>query len=151
MIVFITGASSGLGEALATHYAARGAVLGLFARRRDELERVARGLAPHPVAVYEGDVRDARALTHAGADFMRRHGVPDVVIANTGISRGTLTQCAEDLPAFRAVLETNVAGIVHTFHPFVDAMTRAGRGTLAGVASVAGCRGWPRGRSRPGA
>ena len=143
MIVFITGASSGLGEALARHYAAQGAVLGLFARRRDELERMARELPSNAIAIYDGDVRDAGALSGAGTDFMQRHGVPDVVVANAGISRGTLTQHADDLPAFRAVLDTNVMGIVHAFHPFVDAMTHARRGTLAGVASVAGFRGIP--------
>ena len=92
MIVFITGASSGLGEALARHYAAQGAVLGLFARRRDELERMARELPSNAIAIYDGDVRDAGALSGAGTDFMQRHGVPDVVVANAGISRGTLTQ-----------------------------------------------------------
>jgi short-subunit dehydrogenase len=65
------------------------------------------------------------------------------VIANAGVSRGTLTEVADDLPAFRAVLETNVLGLVHSFHPFVGPMRDARRGTLAGIASVAGLRGLP--------
>jgi short-subunit dehydrogenase len=141
--VFITGASSGLGEALVRHYAQRGATVGVFARRADALERVANDARGGTVAVYAGDVRDATALQSAGAHFIQAHGVPDLVVANAGVSRGTLTEHAEDLPAFRAVIETNLLGMVHTFHPFVDAMRTRGTGTLAGVASVAGFRGIP--------
>jgi short-subunit dehydrogenase len=74
---------------------------------------------------------------------MSAHGVPDIVIANAGISRGTLTECAEDVPAFRRILETNVLGLVHTFHPFIEPMRARGHGTLVGIASVAGLRGLP--------
>lgn len=143
MRVFLTGASSGLGEALARYYAARGATLGLFARRAAELERVAGALAPATVLRYPGDVRDAAALAGAAADFVSRAGVPDIVIANAGISRGTLTDEVDDLPSFRAVFDTNVLGVIHTFAPFVSAMRRVGAGTLVGVASVAGFRGLP--------
>ena len=135
--VFLTGASSGLGEALARHYAKEGATLGLVARRAGELERVARSLAPAVVVSYTADVRDAGAMLAAARDFVGRHGVPDVVIANAGVSRGTLVEHAEDLEAFRAVFDTNVAGIVHTFHPFVAPMRDARRGTLVGIASLA--------------
>jgi short-subunit dehydrogenase len=142
-VVFLTGASSGLGEALAAWYAKRGATLGLCARRRSELDRVAASLAPATVATYAIDVRDAEATIAAGRDFLARHGVPDIVIANAGVSRGTLADHREDLPAFRDVLETNVLGIVHTFHPFIAPMRDAGRGALVGVASLAGFRGIP--------
>ena len=141
--VFLTGASSGLGEALARHYARRGATLGLVARRGEELDRVARSIAPATVSTYTVDVRDAGAMVAAARDFDAKHGVPDIVIANAGVSRGTLVEHAEDLEAFRAVFDTNVAGIVHTFHPFVAPMRAAGRGTLVGIASVAGFRGIP--------
>ena len=141
--VFLTGATSGLGEALARHYAAQGALVGVFARREAELARLARQLSPASVAVYAGDVRDAAALAHAASDFVSRFGVPDVVIGNAGVSRGTLTHLAEDVPAFRAVFETNVMGLVHTFQPFLQAMLDAKRGTLVGIASVAGFRGIP--------
>lgn len=141
--VFLTGASSGLGAALARHYAAQGATLGLVARRETELAALAASLAPAKVTICAADVRDAAAMTRAGADFVARFGAPDVVIGNAGISRGTLTEHAEDLPAFRSVLETNVLGLVHTFHPFIAAMTAAGGGALVGIASVAGFRGLP--------
>jgi short-subunit dehydrogenase len=141
--VFLTGATSGIGEALAHHYAAAGATLGLVARRAVELERVAAALHPATVATYAGDVRDAQMLAAAGADFCDRFGVPDIVIANAGVSRGTLTEAPEDLPAFRIVFDTNVMGMVNTFAPFVATMRRERRGTLAGVASIAGFRGLP--------
>jgi short-subunit dehydrogenase len=142
-LVFLTGASSGLGEALARHYANRGATLGLVARRQSELDRVAAALAPATVATYDADVRDADALAAAGRDFIARHGVPDIVVANAGVSRGTLADHAEDLSAFRDVFDTNVLGIVHTFHPFIAPMRAAKHGTLVGIASVAGFRGLP--------
>ncbi|MGI8895444.1 MAG: SDR family oxidoreductase [Casimicrobiaceae bacterium] len=143
MKVFLTGASSGLGHALARHYAAKGATLGLFARRAAPLARLAADIAPATAETYVGDVRDAGALQAAGADFLERFGVPDVVIGNAGVSSGTLTEHAADLETFRAVFDTNVLGLVHTFHPFVAAMRREHRGVLAGIASVAGFRGLP--------
>jgi len=140
--VFITGASSGLGSALARQYAVRGAVLGLAARRGDALEALAAEL-PVTCLVYPLDVTDAAALAAAGADFVARAGVPAVVIANAGISLGTLTEEAADLQAFARVMQANVLGMVHTFHPFVAAMKQAGTGRLVGISSVAGVRGMP--------
>lgn len=140
--VFLTGASSGIGEALARHYAARGAKLGLVARRADLLESLAASL-PGGADTYAADVRDLGALQAAAADFVAKHGVPGLVIANAGVSHGTLTEFAGDADVFRQILEVNVVGMVNTFQPFVAAMREAGRGTLAGVASVAGYRGLP--------
>ena len=88
-------------------------------------------------------MRDAPALARAAADFSERFGVPDVVIANAGISHGTLTEHAADAAAFREILDVNVTGMVHTFAPFVPEMRAARRGTLVGIASVAGFRGLP--------
>jgi len=92
---------------------------------------------------YAGDVRDAAALARAAADFTARFGVPDIVIANAGISRGTLTEHAADAIAFREIVDVNVTGLMHTFGPFVAAMRSAGHGALVGIASVAGLRGLP--------
>jgi short-subunit dehydrogenase len=140
--VFITGASSGIGEALATLYAGRGATLGLVARRGEALERL-RGALNSPVEPYASDVRDARAMRAAAEHFMGRHGVPDIVIGNAGVSHGTLTEVADDLAVFRETLDINVLGLVHTFHPFVAPMRAERRGALVGIASVAGYRGIP--------
>ncbi|MDR2173992.1 MAG: SDR family oxidoreductase [Burkholderiales bacterium] len=146
--VFITGASSGLGEALAYRYAKTGATLGLFARRRDRLRSLQESLtttASSPIHIYEGDVADVQTLQRAAQHFLASVGVPDIVIANAGVSHGTITggEGDSDLPVFREVFDTNVMGIVHTFHPFIDAMRDAKHGTLVGVASVAGFRGLP--------
>ena len=142
MKVFLTGASSGIGEALAKRYAGRGATLGLAARRVDRLRGLKSSLST-PVEVYECDVRNLAQVKSAAADFTLRHGTPDIVIANAGVSFGTLTEYPEDVEAFREILEVNVMGIVNTFHPFVAPMRERGSGTLAGIASVAGFRGLP--------
>ena len=78
-------------------------------------------------------------------DFMRHHGCPDIVIANAGISRGTLTEYAEDSEVFADILATNINGMLNIFQPFVVAMRTAGHGSLVGIASVAGYRGLPGG------
>ncbi len=141
--VFITGANSGIGAALARYYARRGARLGLFARRADVLAALAHSLPAGTATTYSGDVRDADALAGAAADFIARFGTPAIVFANAGVSQGTLTEQAEDLPAFRKVFDTNVLGLVHTFHPFIASMRAAHSGVLVGIASVAGFRGLP--------
>jgi short-subunit dehydrogenase len=140
--VVVTGASSGLGVALARQYAAQGATLALMARRGEELHRLAEELRC-PCHLYPLDVTDAAAMREAAADFIGRAGAPDRVIANAGISIGTLTQDASDLPVFERVMAVNVIGMVNTFQPFIGPMTAAGGGTLAGIASVAGIRGLP--------
>ncbi len=138
--VFITGASSGIGAALAQHYAAHGAVLGLAGRNQERLEKLGLGGQGR---CYVLDVRDANALQQAAEDFIRHYGTPDLVIANAGVSRGTLTELAEDIPAFQAIMDINVLGMVQTFQPFIHAMKDAGHGQLVGIASVAGLRGLP--------
>lgn len=140
--MFITGASSGIGAALARHYAGRGVVLGLAARNGEALAALSAELST-TCYLYPLDVADAPALAAAGAEFIHSAGLPDIVIANAGISLGTLTEETEDLPAFARVMQTNVIGMVHTFHPFIAAMKQARRGRLVGIASVAGIRGMP--------
>jgi short-subunit dehydrogenase len=115
----------------------------LFARRRDALDQTASDLPAERAAIFEGDVREAQALRSAADTFIARFGAPSIVIANAGISRGTLTGHAEDLPVFRAVMDTNMLGLVHTFDPFVEAMRAARSGALVGIASIAGFRGLP--------
>jgi short-subunit dehydrogenase len=140
--VFITGASSGIGAALALLYAAKGARLGLAGRSRERLDILAESL-PTDCTAYVLDVRDPKALRQAAADFICKYGVPDIVIANAGVSHGTLTEHQEDIAAFHAIFDINVLGMVHTFQPFIAAMKQQGKGSLAGIASVAGLRGLP--------
>lgn len=148
--VFITGASSGIGQALAHFYAGQGAVLGLAARRDDQLRSLAeslKGQGAQQVCCYPLDVADAQALRSAAADFIAQAGAPDIVIASAGVSSGTLTECADDLEAIRRIFDTNVYGMAATFSPFIAAMREAAAqgqaGRLVGIASVAGIRGLP--------
>lgn len=140
--VVITGASGGLGAAIARRYAATGAKLGLIARRTSELDRFAAACAG-ACATHAADVRDSAALRAAAVGFIARHGVPDIVIANAGVSIGTLTEVPEDEQAFRDVLDINVIGMLNTFQPYVAPMRARGHGVLVGIASVAGYRGLP--------
>ncbi|MGH8704556.1 MAG: SDR family oxidoreductase [Burkholderiales bacterium] len=140
--VFITGASSGLGEALARRYAGPGTILGLAARRRELLDALA-GELPGECALYPVDVCDPAALGAAARDFVGRCGAPELVIASAGVSVGTRGEDPGDVEKLRRVLEVNVAGLAATLAAFAPAMRAAGRGTLCGIASVAGFRGLP--------
>jgi len=144
-LVFITGASSGIGQALAKRCHRAGARLALVARRGPELRAWAdaEGLDPSRVAVYAADVRDLARIAQAGRDCVDAQGVPDVVIANAGISVGVDTAIAADLEVMRETYETNVVGVAATFQPFVAPMRARGSGSLVGIASVAGIRGLP--------
>ena len=86
-------------------------------------------------------MRDEAALGAAARDFIGRFGAPDLVIANAGISAGTLGEAIEDIPKLRSVLEVNVIGMAASLAAFAPAMRQAGRGTLACIASVASFRG----------
>jgi NAD(P)-dependent dehydrogenase (short-subunit alcohol dehydrogenase family) len=143
--VFITGASSGIGAALAAQYAGEGATLGLVARRREALEALVASLpncARH--RIYVVDVCDSAALAAAAQDFIAQEGGADIVIASAGVSAGTLTEFPEDLAVFDAIMATNVLATVATFAPFIPAMKKQdGMRRLVGIGSVAGIRGLP--------
>ncbi|MFH1602303.1 MAG: SDR family oxidoreductase [Pseudomonadota bacterium] len=136
----MTGASSGIGAALAQHYGTAGATLGLAARRAPPLQVLAAKLSVPP-SIYTLDVADRAALAAAAADFIERHGVPDIVIANAGVSTGTQGRLAEDLDALARIMQVNVLGLAATLQPFVVPMRARGSGALVGIASVAGFRG----------
>ena len=147
MKVFITGASSGIGAALARAYAKRGDACTLVSRRVDALETLRASLArPEVHRVQPADVTDAAALAAAAAASIAASGLPDIVIANAGISGGTSTADPDSLGAFRRIVETNLVATVATFAPFIAAMKaqpRAGGYRLVVIASVAGIRGLP--------
>ncbi len=144
-LVFITGASSGIGQALAARFYAAGWRLALVARRSAELQQwtEAQGFAADRVLVLGADVRDVQATMAAGRDCIARFGLPDAVIANAGISVGMDTADAADIEVMRSTLETNLLGMAATFQPFVGPMCQRRSGRLVGVASVAGIRGLP--------
>jgi short-subunit dehydrogenase len=152
-LIFITGASSGLGEALALHYRGQGWRVALVARRLDALEglasRLQRASGPttaataFDVGLYPADVQDTQALIEVASRCVAQQGLPDVVVANAGISVGMDTADVRDLAVLRETLAVNVVGVANTFHPFVAAMTARGHGTLVSIASVAAIRGLP--------
>lgn len=144
-LVFITGASSGIGQALAARYAAEGWRLALAARRAGDVRSwlQSQGLSSGRAAVYSADVGDVDSIVAAGLSCVESQGLPDVVIANAGISVGMDTADRGDLDVMRETLHTNVLGVAATFHPFLRRMRARGSGTLVGVASVAAIRGLP--------
>lgn len=90
---------------------------------------------------YQVDVTDERAVAAAAESFQAHFGLPDLVIANAGVSAGTSSEDLGDVAHLRRLLEVNVAGVAVTLAAFAPAMRKAGRGTLACIASVAGFRG----------
>jgi short-subunit dehydrogenase len=144
-LVFITGASSGIGQALARRYYDAGFSLALAARRTGEIGQwaAAQKLEPARYAVYAADVADTDSIVAAGVQCIAAQGVPDVVIANAGISIGVDTADREDIDVIARTFATNNIGLAATFHPFVAAMTQRGHGRIVGIGSVAGIRGLP--------
>jgi short-subunit dehydrogenase len=144
-LAFITGASSGIGQALAWRYYQAGWRLALAARRTREIEAWARerALAPDRIAVYGADVSEIASIVAAGQACIEQQGVPDVVVANAGISIGIDSAVREDLDVMARIFATNNTGLAATFHPFIAAMVQRRRGTLVGIASVTGIRGLP--------
>jgi short-subunit dehydrogenase len=142
--IFITGASSGIGEALALRFAAPGRSLGLLARRQIELDRVAAQCRTRgaEVSVFVADVRDAEATQSAARRFLEAAGEVDVVIANAGLSRRD-NESKSEADLSREILETNLLGVIYTIAPFIEDMERRGSGSLVAISSVAGVRGLP--------
>ena len=144
-LVFITGASSGIGQALAGRFYAQGHDLALVARNTQAMHDWAEslGLEPARYAVYGADVSVVDSIVEAGQQCLLRQGLPQVVVANAGVSWGVDTAEREDLAVMAQLWATNNLGMAATFHPFIRAMRARGSGTLVGVASVAAIRGLP--------
>lgn len=144
-LAFITGASSGIGQALAACYHQAGWRLALVARRTDLLAQwaVGQGYSPDTYRIYAADVGVVDSIVAAGHQCIHEQGLPDVVVANAGISIGMDTAHREDLDVLRDTLATNNVGLAASFHPFLGPMRERGSGTLVGIASVAAIRGLP--------
>ena len=144
-LVFITGASSGIGQSLALRYYRAGYRLALVARRVSDVKTwaEAQGISVDSYQIYSAYVAITDSIVAAGKDCIARQGVPDVVVANAGISVGMDTAVREDIDVMARTFATNNIGMAATFHPFVDAMVQRGSGTLVGIGSVAGIRGLP--------
>lgn len=144
-LAFITGASSGIGQALAQRYHEQGWRLALVARRTGEVERwaEAQGWPTERWRVYAADVADTASVLQAADACLTTQGVPDVVIASAGISVGMDTAEREDLEVMARTFAVNNVGLAATFHPFMAPMRARGSGKLVGIASVAAIRGLP--------
>lgn len=144
-LVLITGASSGIGQAMALHYAQTGARLALVARRSDVIKSwlEACQISTDSYEIYCADVANIDSMAHMASACMERQGVPDVVIANAGISHGVDSSERADLEVMARILTTNVLGVAATLGPFIAPMQVRGSGTLVGIGSVAGIRGLP--------
>ena len=144
-LALITGASSGIGQALAARYYAAGYRLALIARRTSETKSWAtqHGMDTDRFQVYSGDVAIVDSIVAACQACLEQQGLPDVVVANAGISLGVDTAVRTDLEVMSRVFATNNIGMAATFHPFVQGMRDRGSGKLVGIGSVAGIRGLP--------
>jgi len=144
-LAFITGASSGIGQALALRFHRAGYRLALVARRTSEVKTwaSAHGISADSYEIYSADVAVIDSIVAAGAECLARQGLPDVVIANAGISVGMDTAVRDDIDVMSRTFATNNIGMAATFQPFVDAMAQRRSGTLVGIGSVAGIRGLP--------
>ncbi len=136
--VFITGASSGIGKALALAYAKRGYSVGLTARREEILQDVAQAcekLGGTPF-VYRLDVQDAEKCKSVADQFMADAGNIDIAIANAGIG-GDDGLFSGDSNQINTILNTNILGVTNTLIPFIPAMKAQNSGALVCISSVA--------------
>ena len=144
-LVFITGASSGIGQALALRFFQGGYRLALVARREAVIRSWAEasGIAAERYRIYGADVAEPDSIMAAGRACLAEQGLPDVVVANAGISIGMDTAHAEDIAVMAQTFATNNTGMAATFQPFVQKMAERGSGAFVGIASVASIRGLP--------
>ena len=144
-LVFITGASSGIGQALAQRYHDSGWRLVLVARRHQVMADWVRqqALDASRITLLAADVSQPDSMVAAAQACLAQQGVPEVVIANAGISHGMDSAERAGLDVMQQILATNVLGMAATFQPFVAPMRARGSGRLVGLASVAGIRGLP--------
>jgi short-subunit dehydrogenase len=142
--ILITGASSGLGAALALEYAETGATLHLQGRNALRLDNIAQACRAKGAMVFTKiiDVTDANAMENwvQEADL---HAPLDLVIANAGISAGTGARTSEPAAQVRTLFAVNIDGVINTVHPIIPAMTQRKSGQIAIMSSLAGIRALP--------
>jgi NADP-dependent 3-hydroxy acid dehydrogenase YdfG len=144
--VFLTGASSGIGEALAIALAEKGATLGLVARREELLNdlkdrcEVVGGRA----MALPCDVVDAAALANAASQFREEFGRIDVMIANAGMGGNDEKTRAYDPASVKKLIDINLLGAVNSIHAVIGDMIDRRNGHLVAISSLAGFRGLPK-------
>lgn len=143
-IVFLTGASSGIDEALAIALAEKGAVLGLLARREDLLKNIADKCEKvgGTARIFAVDVTDEKGVTEAAQSLIKEFGKVDILICNAGIGGSAH---AKDLTneGFRKVIDVNLMGTVYAVTAVLPKMIERNNGQLVAISSLAGFRGLP--------
>jgi short-subunit dehydrogenase len=144
-LVFVTGASSGIGQALTARFYRAGYRVAMVARHEAPMREwaTAAGWSDARCGIYAADVTQVDSVLVAARDCIVRQGLPDVVIASAGISVGMDTAIREDLDVMARVFAINNVGMAASFHPFLEGMRARGSGSLVGIASVNGIRGFP--------
>lgn len=142
----MTGASSGIGEALAIALAKRGATLGLLARREELLKKIAAECEKSggDARVFPGDVADESAVEAAANELIAEFGRIDILIANAGVGGNDKDTRALRPVSVKKVIDINLLGAVNAVHAVLPSMLKAGSGQLVAISSLAGFRGLPR-------
>lgn len=145
-VVFLTGASSGIGEALAVEMAKRGAILGLLARRAEMLENLAERCESFggKARIFACDVVDSKAVQDSAESVRKEFGRIDILIANAGIG-GNNKETRELQPeAVKKVIDINLIGAVNSVSAVLPQMLERKSGQLVAISSLAGFRGLPK-------
>jgi short-subunit dehydrogenase len=145
-VILLTGASSGIGEALAVSLAGRRSILGLLARREDLLRNVARRCEAEggTVRVFVCDVTDSEAVDQAAAKLRAEFGNIDILIANAGIGGNNPETRALRPDAVKKVIDINLLGAANAVSAVLPQMLERGEGHLVAISSLAGFRGLPK-------
>jgi NADP-dependent 3-hydroxy acid dehydrogenase YdfG len=142
-VVFLTGASSGIGEGIALALAKKGATLGLVARRWGLLDELAKKCeaAGGIARTFAYDVTDAEGLQQAADKLREEFGHIDVLIANAGVGGADPDTRRYEPSAVKRLIDINLLGAVNSIHAVLPQMLERGSGQLVAVSSLAGFRG----------
>lgn len=145
-VVFLTGASSGIGEALAIAMAERGAIVGLLARREELLKDLAEkcNTAGGKARIFACDVVETQAVQNAADTFRAEFGHIDILIANAGIGGNNRETRDLQPDAVKKVIDINLLGAANSVHAVLPQMLGRGSGQLVAISSLAGFRGLPK-------
>ena len=141
--IFITGATSGIGESLAYVYAKQGAVIGIAGRRTDRLNNVSQNckeLGGNPIS-YPMDVSNQSGCKEAANDFLEKTNGIDIIIANAGVG-GADKLFSGNTDAINHILKVNILGVTNTIFPFLPVMKKQQSGRVGIISSVASTRGF---------
>jgi NADP-dependent 3-hydroxy acid dehydrogenase YdfG len=146
--IFITGATSGIGEACAEAFASRGSALVLAARRKEILEKKAAGIKGKygvPVEIFALDVRGRKAVFALAAELEARKLIPDVLVNNAGLARGLSRLQEGNVDEWEEMIDTNVKGLLYVSRAILPLMVARNYGHVVNIGSLAGRMVYPSG------